>query len=124
MESLDQCNGGQSLRPDGDRREHEESSQKTSHSQAKEIDGNRDTDLVSSVICPWHVEVLWHCLYGNDVEGVRCRKCHIGHDGDHHVFLLVEWSRIQFEIATENGEAPFREHAGEEAADGVYTTNE
>lgn len=83
----------------------EETSGNTSHTVTDKVDGQREEDLVGELGGVRLVEVLRQVLGEDDVTGVRGGETDGGHDGDHHVLLLVEWTWVERVSRAEESEA-------------------
>ena len=60
--------------------------------------------MVAKAASPCLVEVEGEVLHPDDESGVRGSESDVGHDGDNHVLLHVELSRVEIPRIAESGE--------------------
>ena len=119
VEGLDQSNIGERRRPDGDTRVDEESTGQASQTIPNEIGADRAQELIATTVGERLVKVDGQRLSGYDVVGVRRGERDGAHDGDEHVFFLVERAGVQAVLATEQAEPIIGEDLVQEFPKGI-----
>lgn len=95
MECLIERNGDQRRGPDTVRGVDQKSSDQSSKTVAAKVGTDGSQDLVAESSGVRLVKVLRKILRNDNVGGVRGVESDSRHDGDEHVFLLVESSRVE-----------------------------
>ena len=95
VESRVERNCDQRCRPDAVRGINEEATADTGHSVSDKVGAQRDQNLVGEVGGIWLVKVLREVLNPDDQVGVRSVVRNVGHDGDKHMLLLGEGTRVE-----------------------------
>lgn len=88
---------------------HEESPADTSQAVADEVAGESDGDLITEVDGPLLVEELRQELNPDKIMGIRRALGNTGHEGNEHVLLLVEWTRVQAVANSPEGKSNIRQ---------------
>ena len=119
VERLVERDGGQVEQPDAVLRVDDEPTAHSSESHADELNRETGEDLVAERLGPGLVVEDGQLLDDQDVHRVGREHSDVGHDGEEHVLLLVERSRVERRVVPEQPEPPRRECPREEDSDRV-----
>lgn len=120
MESLDQSDCIECPGPDGHSRINKESSGQASKTVADKIRTKRIEELIPTTKGETLVEEYGESLSWHNIIGVGGAERYTAHNGNEHVFLLIEGSGVQAVLFAEQFEAPIWKHLCEEFTHGVF----